>query len=47
MKKSWGIKVKDSKHEVFENLPMKFSVILLSYGNVESLTVTIAKGRDF
>ena len=40
MRKSWGIKMKDSTHEVFENLPRKFSVILLlTYEDVEPLRV--------
>lgn len=46
MRKSWGIKVKDSKHEVFEKLPKNFSVILLSYENVEPLTGKI-EGEGF
>lgn len=39
MRQSWGIKMKDNNHEVFENLPKKFSVMLLSYENVEPLTI--------
>lgn len=31
--------MKDNNHEVFESLPKKFSVMLLSYENVEPLTV--------
>ncbi|ELR44497.1 Anoctamin-4 [Bos mutus] len=31
--------MKDNNHEVFDNLPKKFSVMLLSYENVEPLTV--------
>lgn len=44
MRKSWGIKVKDSTHEVFENLPRKFSVMLsLTYEDVEALSVKIER----
>lgn len=39
MRQSWGIQMKDNNHEVFESLPKKFSVMLLSYENVEPLTV--------
>lgn len=38
MRQSWGIKMKANNHEVFENLP-KFSVMLLSYENIEPLTI--------
>lgn len=37
--RSWGIKMKANNHEVFENLPKKFSVMLLSYENIEPLTI--------
>lgn len=44
MRKSWGIKMKDNTHEVFENLPRKFSVILLlTYEGVVPLHVKIEK----
>ena len=33
--------MKDNNHEVFENLPKKFSVMLLSYENVEPLTLKL------